>query len=135
MSFTVWFRNLLRPNVVSVQTILYENNKPKDIHRYTSQKQEELMRSIQTLWDTPEGSSCWFEVELVEKQSMFQKQSPILYVNCYRQNPNNPTRKLTMNIPTRYRHKLLDRVHKIVPQSMGGVPWQEQIEVKFKLTH
>lgn len=132
-NLVIWFRSLLRPKMVSVRVILYENGNIQDIHKFDSQKRTEIMKSIQKLWETPEGSSFWFEVEEIQKTTMCKTYPSVLYVSCYSHGQRDPSSKIPTNIPIRYRHKMMDRIHTLERTPVGVIPWPAKMQVKFKL--
>lgn len=126
-TLTVWFRNLVRPRVSTVQVILYENHQEKEFSAFHLSKQDILMKEIQSLWQVPPNAPYWFEPEIHDTRSCWKKQPPKLFVVCYQEKELDPTRKREADIPNRYRTKMFNRHHKL---SM-----KNNIEVKFILPH
>lgn len=131
-SFTVWFRNLMRPQVRSLQVIIYENNKQKSIESYDQYRQASLMKAVQDIAQVPPKQGYWFEAEIVEQRSCFKKHPPELYLTCYKERNNAPNSKQSTNYPIRYRHKLMDKSHIVIPEAVGNQVWP-MTTVRFKL--
>ena len=128
----VWFRDLIRPKTESVRVVVYENEKVREIHTYDTRRQEEIMKAVEKLWETPNDSPYWFEVEHIQIMRMCRRDPPVLYATCYRKSNRDPSEKVPMNIPIRYRHKMLDKTHDIQPEIVGFKPWP-RMQVKFRL--
>lgn len=130
--FSVWFRNLFRPHVSTVQVTFYENHREKEISAYHLSKQEILMKEVQRLWQVPSDAPYWFEAELHQQCSCFKKYLPNLYVVCYQENERDPTLKREADIPNRYRTKMFNKYHTL-PIKDSLHLWPHPIEVKFTL--
>ena len=133
-NLTVWLRNLVRPKTESMRIVIYENDRMQGIQKYDSRSQEEIMKAVQKLFITPKENPYWFEVEYVETRRMCYRGTypPELYVTCYRQSNRNPTVKVPMNIPIRFRSRMLDKFHSIQPEPVAFKIWPK-MEVKFRL--
>jgi hypothetical protein len=131
-SFTVWFRNLMRPQVRSLQVFIYENNKQKSIISYDSYHRIILMKAVENLIQVPPLAGYWFDAEIVEERTCFNKNPPKLYLTCYKYQKNDPNSKQTMNYPLRYRHTLLEKSHILPLQPLGNQVWP-LTTVKFRL--
>ncbi len=122
----------MRPQVTSLQVIIYENNKQKRIESYDTYRQTSLMKAVQDLVKVPPKQGYWFEAEIVEQRTCFKKHPPELYLTCYKERDGSPSSKQTMNYPIRYRHKLMEKSHILTPEPVGSQAWPVTT-VKFKL--
>ena len=132
-SFNVWIRNLMRPQIRSLQVVIYENNKEKSIAAYDQNRQAILMKAVQDLAQVPPKQGYWFEAEIVESCSCFKKTPPELYLTCYKERDNAPASKQATNYPVRYRQKLMNnKSHVLNPEPVGNTTWPA-MTVKFRI--
>lgn len=131
-SLTIWFRNLLRPSITSVNVILYEKKAEKDIGQYPEHYMVALTKAIDTLWAVDKNSPFWFEAEIYERCSCFQKRRTEFVVTCYTHDITRSGFKRKFPIPIRYRKKFFDKKHPLVPEPVGVKTWPS-LEVKFVL--
>lgn len=128
---SVWFRDLFRPNIKHVKVKLFENGKERTISTYDENRLHILMKCIDILWETPQGSPYWFETECYEVCSCFKPRETILQVSCYTQDKNSMNLKVPMAIPIRYRKKMFDKKHLLGPKFISNIHWPERVEVQF----
>lgn len=109
----VYFRSCLRPSVTKVQAVVTVDGKEIDILKYDDFYTNAILNSINTLWETPETSSVWFETEVHRMTSCFKKPETKIFVTCYKQDMFAADFKSEIVIPVRYRQKLFDKSHAI----------------------
>ena len=132
-SFQLWLRDLFRPKITSVHVIVYEKNREKDISVYPEQYLAALVNAVDRLWSVEKGSPFWFETEVFERRTCFQKPHTEMIVTCYQHDLTANGFKKKMAIPIRYRKKLFDKTHPLVPESVGVKTWPP-MDVKFVLS-
>ena len=132
-NLSVWFRNLLRPTITSVQVVVYENGKVKDLHSYRDLQLKSLVDAIDAMWKAEPKSPYWFETEVFEKCSCFKKQPMTMQVTCYAHDMTQNGFKKRFPIPMKYRKRMFDKNHPIKPEPVGITPWPESLQVKFVL--
>ena len=134
-SFSVWFRNLLRPRVTHIDVVVLEKGRVKNLSTYPTIRLSELTSSINELWNTSTRGkqTYWFETEIYEHSSCFKKRPPTMQVTCYTEHLVNPNLKQKADIPIRYRQKFFDKTHTLKPKSTGYYEWPE-IQIQFTNT-
>lgn len=126
-----FFPNFLRPRITTVQVVVYSDGKELDMSSYPELYHLMICRCVDELWTVPEGSTFWFETELVEACGCFTRSPPTIYVTCYKDNINSRNFKTAMGIPIRYRSKMFDKLHTIRPEKAGVKPWGTLMQVRF----
>ena len=131
-SLSLWFHNLLRPKVTSVHVLVYEKNVEKDISLYPDQYLTALVKAVDGLWAVEKNSPFWFETEVYERHHCFKKIRTEMVVTCYSHDVTASGFKKRFPIPIRYRKKLFDKKHPLLPEAVGVKTWPS-MEVKFIL--
>lgn len=132
MTFYLWFQDLLRPKITSVNVILYEKKGEKDISQYPNQYLSTLVKAVDSLWSVDKNSPFWFETEVIEHRHCFKRPHTKMVVTCYCHDMLSNGFKKKMPIPIRYRKKFFDKTHMLVPEPVGVKSWPP-LEVKFVL--
>ena len=130
---SVYFRGLFRPSTTKVRAVVYANGKECDISKYDEFRIATLLESIQILWHTPENSSIWFETEAFVERKCFKKPETTIYVICYKQDMFANNFKSEVGIPIKYRQKMFDKAHTIMPMKGININWPETMKVRFRL--
>lgn len=130
---TVWFRGLFRPKITTIKVILYENGQEKCISAFPDYVAICILKSINQLFETRDKSRYWFETAVYEQGGLFQKKKIEVLSTCYQENPTAPDRPSPTNIPDRFRKRIFDKVHRIVPELPSGKPYSQRLEVKFSI--
>ena len=132
-SLCVYLRSFFRPSITTVHAILSVNGKEIDILKYDSQYINAILHSINMLWVTPEGAAVWFETDIHTIRHCFKKSENQIRVTCYKQDMFATDFKTEVDIPIKYRKKMFDRKHTILPKRSGTLAWSQTVSVKFRL--
>ena len=119
--------------MTKVKAIVYANGKECDISKYDQFRLATLIESIEMLWLTPETSPVWFETDAFVDKSCFKKPETNIYVICYKQDMFANGFKSEIDIPVRYRQKMFDKAHTIMPMKGVNISWPETMKVRFRL--
>lgn len=128
-----WLQSLLRPRITSVQVLIFEDGKEKDISTYDEYRLHAIMENINTLWKVPDQSPFWFETEIHEQRTCWKKIPSTLHVTCYKEDMTKSSMRTRTGIPNKYRLKFFDKVFAIKPESAVRLTWPSRMEIKFKL--
>ena len=132
-TIAIWFRNLFRPTVTSVEAIVYENGAEQDISKYSDIQLVSLTKCINELWILENKSPYWFETDVYTHSFCFQKSKSSIIVNCLSQDITAKGFKRPFPIPIRFRNKMFDKMHPIKPDPIGPRTWRGNMQVKFVL--
>ena len=130
-SLRVFFKNLFRPIVTSMQCVIYENGKQLDLSQLSEHHLESLLNAIDDLFQVDAKSPYWFESNMIEQKSFFQKPRVSAIVTCYCKDMVSNGFKKKYAIPIKYRKKMFDTFHRIRPEPVGTKHWPIRMEVKF----
>ena len=128
---SVWFRGLFRPKVTSVKVILYENGHEKPISSFPDYVVLCILKSINDIFDSRDAARYWFDTAVYEKRGLFRKKETDIITTCYIENPTAPDKPCPTNIPDRFRKRIFDKVHRIIPLLPSGKTYSQRLEVKF----
>lgn len=133
-SFRVWFNHLLRPKVTSVQAIIYENGRQRDLSTYSDLQLASLTKAVNNLWSVEKKSPYWFETDVFEHRRCFKVKSTDMIVHCYTKDMMANGYKSNFAIPIKYRKQMFDKNHIVIPEPIGVKTWP-RVEIKFILPH
>lgn len=133
-SLSVFFRNLLRPTITSVQVIVYENGKQKNLDSYRDFHLDAIVKALNAMWKVENKTLYWFEAEVYERGKCFQKRHTELHISCYTHDITTAGFKKGFPIPMKYRKKFFDSAHPLTPEPVGYASWPP-LQVRFVLQH
>lgn len=133
LSPRIFFRDLLRPTITSVQAIVYEDRSEKDLQLYKDFHLQAILKALNELWKVETKPLYWFEAEAYEEGKCFQKRHTVIRVTCYTEDLTRPGFKKRFPIPLKYRKKFFDVKHSLVPEPVGYATWPP-LQVAFVLT-
>lgn len=132
-SIQIWFRNLFKPTVTSVQVQLFENGKQVSLGQYSNLMIQNVCKEIDALFPLDKKSPYWFETEVFDQHSCFSKPKTHITVSCYTKDFLSNGYKKSFPIPIKYRKKMFDSAHLIKPEPIGSKTWSSGLQVKFTL--
>ena len=132
-SLCVYLRSFFHPPITKVHAIVSVNGKEVDILTYDTNYTNAILHSITMLWVTPEGAAVWFETEVHTIRHCFKKAENQIVITCYKQDMFAPDFKSEVGIPIKYRQKMIDRKHTIIPKRSGTLAWSQTITVQFRI--
>jgi len=129
---SVWVRRLFRPKLTTVKVILFENGKEKSISAFPDYVAVCILKSINEMFESRDSSRYWFETAIYEKGGFFQKEKQAeVLCTCYMENEVAPYKPRPTNIPDRFRKRIFDKLHRIIPQLPNGKSYSQRLEIKF----